>query len=399
MKTIITLLTLLSGFFSFSQLYKIPVDHVTSLQEAHPKLEVFKAIDNDPDTYYHSRKDQNGSPDELIFYFTGIHSIKKIVCTPAPVPYGRWMLLDVYYSTQSDPNTFKMIDENLRWPLNFDDTEINLDDAIQEPYAIKFSIKQAWMNYSTCAEMRFYTEDMTLFVPAVTKTYGDADYFPGNGSPSGISIASYTSSNTAVATITGYKVHIVGAGTTSIIANLVDGTTAEQILTVKQAELKVTADDKMKYRGEENPELTVSYSGFVNDDTADSLTKIPTIATTAITSSEIGHYPITVHEGVSDHYNFTYVEGTLFIEATLGTADFHKTSFTHYPNPVKHLWHVTSDKEITHIKVLNTLGQTVAEKAPHSTRGSIDLSRFVPGVYFTKVTTANGSKTIKVIKK
>lgn len=398
MKKTFTFLFLLSGFFSFSQLNKVLVDEVTSIQQTDPGFEVSQIIDNDPATFYRSQSNQNG-PDAVDFFFTAaVSSIKKIVYTPAPGRDGHWQLLNVYYRTQSDPNKFIPIELNLRWEPNSATKEIILEDAIKEPYAITFMVRQAWNGFSSCAEMEFYSEDTPLFVPTVTKTYGDADYFPGNISADGVLVQSYSSSNTTIATIENNKVHIVGVGTATITARLNDATTAQQTLTVNKAALTVTADNKTKSHGAENPVLTVSYLGFVKQETASDLLTIPTTVTTATTFTEVGSYPITVHGGVSNNYEFTYVKGTLTIEASLGTADFNKNNLTYYPNPVKDLWHVSFDKEITHITVVNFLGQTVAEKALHGTQGSVDLSGFAPGVYFIKVTAVNGTETIKVIK-
>jgi gliding motility-associated-like protein len=66
------------------------------------------------------------------------------------------------------------------------------------------------------------------FNPLPAKTICDADFDPGATSPFAIT---YTSSNTAVATIVAGKVHIVGAGTTLITAAISTGST-KQTLTV-----------------------------------------------------------------------------------------------------------------------------------------------------------------------
>ena len=68
--------------------------------------------------------------------------------------------------------------------------------------------------------------------------------------------------------------------------------------------------------GSENPELTVSYSGFVNGENASSLTTQPTISTTALTDSPVGTYPITASGAASSNYEITYVAGTLTVTET-----------------------------------------------------------------------------------
>jgi hypothetical protein len=86
-------------------------------------------------------------------------------------------------------------------------------------------------------------------------------------------------------------------------------------LTVNPAALTVTADNQTKAYGAANPTLTVSYSGFVNGDTAASLTTPPTVSTTATTASPVGTYPITASGAVSANYTISYVSGTLTITA------------------------------------------------------------------------------------
>jgi hypothetical protein len=60
--------------------------------------------------------------------------------------------------------------------------------------------------------------------------------------------------------------------------------------------------------------LTVSYSGFVNGDTAASLTTAPTVTTTGLATSPVGTYPITASGAVDANYTIGYVAGTLTIE-------------------------------------------------------------------------------------
>src|SRR5262249_40652065 len=68
-------------------------------------------------------------------------------------------------------------------------------------------------------------------------------------------------------------------------------------LQVAVGTLTVTANDLSKVYGAANPTLTVSYSGFVNGDTAAILSGAPSLATTATGASPVGTYPITVAQG------------------------------------------------------------------------------------------------------
>ena len=83
--------------------------------------------------------------------------------------------------------------------------------------------------------------------------------------------------------------------------------------TITKAALTITADDKERKKGEENPELTVTYTGFVNDENESVLTTPPTIKTTATTESPEGTYPITASDAEAENYAITYKDGTLTV--------------------------------------------------------------------------------------
>ena len=176
------------------------------------------------------------------------------------------------------------------------------------------------------------------FNPIPVQTYGNANFGPG--ATSNVAVT-YSSSNTAVATIVFGNIHITGAGTSTITAT--NGTvTQTQILTVNPAPLTITADDQSKPTGAANPALTASYSGFVYGDTPASLDSLPVITTTAVTTSPAGAYPITASHAVDPNYNITYVAGTLTVSATAitfnalpaqvyGNADFSPGATSNFP--------------------------------------------------------------------
>ena len=152
-------------------------------------------------------------------------------------------------------------------------------------------------------------------LPAMT--YGDAAYTLPQKTTEGLTLT-WSVDNAAVASVSGNTLTIVGAGSTTVTATQAGNDdyspfSREFALTVNKAVLTITADDKMKQEGEENPELTVTYSGFVNGDNASSLTTQPTVSTTATKDSPAGTYPITASGAASDNYEFTYVNGTLTV--------------------------------------------------------------------------------------
>ncbi|MGA9076777.1 MAG: MBG domain-containing protein [Acidimicrobiales bacterium] len=80
--------------------------------------------------------------------------------------------------------------------------------------------------------------------------------------------------------------------------------------------LTITASSGSMTYGGTVPAITPSYSGFVNGDTATSLTTAPTCSTTATNSSPAGPYPSSCSGAVDPNYTITYVPGTLTVNAS-----------------------------------------------------------------------------------
>jgi gliding motility-associated-like protein len=151
---------------------------------------------------------------------------------------------------------------------------------------------------------------LAILEAPITRTYGIAPFYAFGAGTSGIS---YSSSNTAVATISSTTglVTITGAGATTITF----GASHTKVLTVNKATLTITANNLTKVAGTSNPTLTVIYSGFVNGDTNAEFTTQPSVTTTATTASPAGSYPIRIAGGSSVDYIFTDVAGTLTVTA------------------------------------------------------------------------------------
>ena len=97
-------------------------------------------------------------------------------------------------------------------------------------------------------------------------------------------------------------------------------------LTITKRELTVKANDCSKMYGTDNPDFTLSYSGFANSDTKNSLTEQPTVTCVATKESNAGSYPIVVSGGDADNYYFTYKNGTLTIKPkTIGFKNQYNT--------------------------------------------------------------------------
>ena len=93
-------------------------------------------------------------------------------------------------------------------------------------------------------------------------------------------------------------------------------------LTVNKATLTITADNKSVRYGEAAPEYTVSYSGFVNSETASVLGGFLNIACTYAQNDNVGTYVITPSGFSAQNYVINYVGGTLTVSlASLTLAD------------------------------------------------------------------------------
>ena len=158
---------------------------------------------------------------------------------------------------------------------------------------------------------------LTVTANDASKTYGDANptlSVSYSGFVNGDNAAKLTTQPTVATTATvdspagTYPITVSGAASTNYTFTYKAGT-----LTVGKAALTITADDKTRDVADENPELTVSYSGFKNGDDASSLTTQPTVTTTATKDSPVGIYPITVSGAASGNYTFNYVAGTLTV--------------------------------------------------------------------------------------
>ena len=216
--------------------------------------------------------------------------------------------------------------ELLRLPLNVSATASGTLTA--QLKGIKFSDVNSTVNQLDDVSFSIYVQGQTQEPVAQTlsltslpaMTYGDGAYTLPAKTTEGLTLT-WTSSNTSVATISSGKLTIKKAGSATITATQAGNDSylpfsRQFSLTVGKANLTITANSCEKTQGEENPELTVSYSGFKYSDTPASLTKQPTVSTTATKDSPAGTYPITVSGAESANYTFSYVSGTLTVTET-----------------------------------------------------------------------------------
>lgn len=183
---------------------------------------------------------------------------------------------------------------------------------------------------STRVKDDFYHSPQTItFGPLADVVYGTADIDPGSTSTNATIPIVYSSSNTAIATITSAgKIHVIAVGTVNITANQAGNNAylaalpASRSLLITPAPLKIRANDQTRVYKAANPLFTVNYVTFVNGDDQTKLTTQPVVTTTAVSNSAVGVYPLTVAGAADPNYVISYSPGTLTITRATRTFTF-----------------------------------------------------------------------------
>lgn len=183
------------------------------------------------------------------------------------------------------------------------------------------------------------TQDQDITAQDIAVTYGDADFALTATASSGLPV-NYSIANNNIADLyqdaadgNKWKIKIKKAGAVTITASQPgdatydSATNVEILLLINRKELVATADDKTKAYGENIPELTISYAGFVGSDNVQSITP-PGIITTATSTSAPGVYPIILTHGDADNYEIKLVNGLLTVDGAIITIQQQPTGQT-----------------------------------------------------------------------
>ena len=157
------------------------------------------------------------------------------------------------------------------------------------------------------------TSTIKIVYPVITADDKTREY--GNDNPTFTYTASTNVSGEPELTTTATRTSPVGVydiivGKGNIIGSIiaVNGT-----LTIEKAPLTITAKSYTITQGDALPTFDAEYSGFKNDETADILTKKPTLTTSVTSSSEPGTFDIVASGAEAQNYEISYVKGTLTI--------------------------------------------------------------------------------------
>jgi len=150
---------------SLSAQYQMKVFHAGSFRTGQAGTTADQCIDNNIETIYHSSWNETGIPDKLTFIFSDrVKSFNKIEYIPRQEGLnGVWTKLHIYYTTRSAPETLiKLTTTVLEWELDNETKVFDLPATVQDPHSVIFIINAAGGNHSSCAEMKFYSDEPLL---------------------------------------------------------------------------------------------------------------------------------------------------------------------------------------------------------------------------------------------
>ncbi|HXZ65458.1 MAG TPA: MBG domain-containing protein, partial [Streptosporangiaceae bacterium] len=143
-------------------------------------------------------------------------------------------------------------------------------------------------------------------VPTITASY--SGFVNGNTAASLTTAPACSTTASSSMPAGSYPSSCTGAVDPNYMISYVGGT-----VTVGQAALTITASSGTMTYGGTPPAITPAYSGFVNKDTASSLTTAPACSTTATSSMPAGSYPSSCTGAVDPNYAISYVTGTVTV--------------------------------------------------------------------------------------
>ena len=195
--------------------------------------------------------------------------------------------------------------------------------------------------YTTTVPVTFANDDMSFTVDApytytikpatltakakdASRPYGDANpafsatysgFVDGEDASVLTSHGTFSTTATTKSDVGTYPIKQTGATAQNYVFEYEDGT-----LTVNEAPLTMTANDKTMTYGGSVPALDARYEGLKNNETAPVWTTQPQLTTTATPESKAAQYPITISNAVAKNYDVTCHNGTLTVEKAPLTA-------------------------------------------------------------------------------
>ena len=145
-------------------------------------------------------------------------------------------------------------------------------------------------------------------VPALDASY--SGFVDGDGVSSLTTPPTCSTTATSASPVGSYAIVCSGAVDSNYEISYVDGS-----MQVTAAALVITASSGSMTYGGSVPVITANYSGFVNNDSATSLTTQPTCSTAATSSSPVGTYQSSCSGAADGNYTISYVVGEVGVTA------------------------------------------------------------------------------------
>jgi uncharacterized repeat protein (TIGR02543 family) len=177
-----------------------------------------------------------------------------------------------------------------------------------------------------------YSSTSSLTIVQAVPTFSDFGNVPKNFGDSAFTVTAptvtgsvpgtftYSSGTTSVISVSGTTLTVAGAGTSLITAtftptdtaNYVSGGTIAMTVAVDKYPISITASSHTVAYGAAVPEITPTYSGFVNGDTS-SVVTAPTCSTTYTPTTAVGLATSSCNGATATNYSFTYTTGVITI--------------------------------------------------------------------------------------
>jgi hypothetical protein len=236
------------------------------------------------------------------------------------------------------------------------------------------------------------------------KGYGDTTFVLNATASSGA--VTYTSSNTAVATVKGNIVTIKSVGYCFISAfekgigtNASAAPVAQLLVVCPKATLKVKADDKIISIGDANPTFAYTTTGFKNSQNASVISGTPALSMPG-NILVAGNYPIVINRSTmtATNYEFMMEDGNLTVNSALTNPVFDsevaeiKMFATSGSNFISL---VNADKVA--IFLIDMSGKTVLQTTCNGDFYNVDISGLSRGIYILRTFKNSETQNTKFI--
>lgn len=99
-----------------------------------------------------------------------------------------------------------------------------------------------------------------------------------------------------------------------------------------------------------------------------------------------------------DNSGIVYIDNILLTQNSLSINEFDIESYSVYPNPTNGDWYIKSNSEIYNVSLFDLLGKEMLTITPNASELTIKASELKAGVYFVRINSINGTKTVKLIR-